>query len=143
MKSEIEKLLVYVFFFIIEDHETRLSQLEEEQSKDRECGELIEMNAELVDKALNILRNAIANQIDWKDIEDIVEEAGDNGDPVLSRIRKLKLDINHFTMLLANPYEQYDSDRYVFFYVWVKHSGPEKLKKSRQKKKRKKTREIK
>ena len=115
MKSEIEKLLVYVFFFIIKDHETRLSQLEEEQSKDRECGELIEMNAELVDKALNILRNAIANQIDWKDIEDIVEEAGDNGDPVLSRIRKLKLDINHFTMLLANPYEQYDYDRYVIF----------------------------
>ena len=73
------------------------------------------MNAELVDKALNILRNAIANQIDWKDIEDIVEEAGDNGDPVLSRIRKLKLDINHFTMLLANPYEQYDYDRYVIF----------------------------
>ena len=115
MKSEIENLLTYVFFFIIKNHETRLSQLEEEQSKDRECGELIEMNAELVDKALNILRNAIANQIDWKDIEDIVEEAGDNGDPVLSRIRKLKLDINHFTMLLANPYEQYDYDRYVIF----------------------------
>ena len=100
---------------LFKDHETRLTQLEVEQSKDRECGELIEMNAELVDKALNILRNAIANQIDWKDIEDIVEEAGDNGDPVLSRIRKLKLDINHFTMQLANPYEQYDSDRYVFF----------------------------
>ena len=122
MKSEIENLLTYVFFFIIKDHETRLSQLEEEQSKDRECGELIEMNAELVDKALNILRNAIANQIDWKDIEDIVEEAGDNGDPVLSRIRKLKLDINHFTMLLANPYEQYDYDRYVIFLDMYKNN---------------------
>ena len=122
VKSEIEKLLTYVFFFINKDHETRLSQLEEEQSKDRECGELIEMNAELVDKALNILRNAIANQIDWKDIEDIVEEAGDNGDPVLSRIRKLKLDINHFTMLLANPYEQYDYDRYVIFLDMYKNN---------------------
>ena len=80
------------------------------------------MNAELVDKALNILRNAIANQIDWKDIEDIVEEAGDNGDPVLSRIRKLKLDINHFTMLLANPYEQYDYDRYVIFLDMYKNN---------------------
>ena len=94
---------------IKKDHETRLQQLEKEQSKDRICGEFIEMNAELVDKALNILRTAIANQIDWKDIEDIVEEAGDNGDPVLSRIRKLKLDINHFTMLLSNPYEEYNS----------------------------------
>ena len=88
-------------------------QLEKEQSKDRFCGELIEMNAELVDKALNILRTAIANQIDWKDIEEIVEEASDNGDPILSRIRKLKLDINHFTMLLSNPYEEYDSSRSV------------------------------
>lgn len=60
----------------------------------------------LVDKALNILRTAIANQMDWKDIEEIVSEAGENGDPILSRISKLKLDINHFTMSLSNPFEE-------------------------------------
>ena len=58
----------------------------------------------IVEKALNILRTAIANQMDWKDIQEIVEEAAENGDPILSRIRKLKLDINHFTMMLSNPF---------------------------------------
>ena len=53
---------------------------------------------------MNILRTAIANQMDWKDIQEIVEEAAENGDPILSRIRKLKLDINHFTMMLSNPF---------------------------------------
>ena len=57
-----------------------------------------------MEKALNILRTAIANQMDWKDIQEIVEEAAENGDPILSRIRKLKLDINHFTMMLSNPF---------------------------------------
>ena len=60
----------------------------------------------VVEKALNILRTAIANQMDWKDIEEIISEAGENGDPILSKIRKLKLDINHFTMVLTNPFEQ-------------------------------------
>ena len=57
-----------------------------------------------MEKALNILRTAIANQMDWKDIQEIAEEAAENGDPILSRIRKLKLDINHFTMMLSNPF---------------------------------------
>ena len=90
---------------IKKDHESRLAQLEVEQAKDRTYGELIELNCDLVDKALNIIRTAIANQIDWTDIEEIVSEAGENGDPILSRIRKLKLDINHFTMMLSNPFE--------------------------------------
>ena len=65
---------------------------------------MIELNSDIVEKALNILRTAIANQMDWKDIQEIVEEAAENGDPILSRIRKLKLDINHFTMMLSNPF---------------------------------------
>ena len=91
---------------IKKDHESRLAQLEVEQAKDRTFGELIELNCDLVDKALTVIRTAIANQIDWTDIEEIVAEAGENGDPILSRIRKLKLDINHFTMMLSNPFEE-------------------------------------
>ena len=95
---------------IKKDHESRLQSLEQEQAKDRRCGELIELNSELVDKALNIIRSAIANQMDWKDIQEIVSEAGENGDPILSRIRKLKLDINHFSMILSDPFEATSSD---------------------------------
>ena len=39
-----------------------------------------------------------------------MSEAGENGDPILSRIRKLKLDINHFTMMLTNPFEDEDEE---------------------------------
>ena len=91
---------------IKQDHLKRLTQLEVEQAKDRTFGELIELNCDLVDKALTVIRTAIANQIDWTDIEEIVAEAGENGDPILSRILKLKLDINHFTMMLSNPFEE-------------------------------------
>ena len=90
---------------IKKDHKNRLQLLEEEQAKDKMYGEVIELNSQIVDKALNILRTAIANQMDWKDIEEIISEAAENGDPILSKIRKLKLDINHFSMMLSNPFE--------------------------------------
>lgn len=43
--------------------------------------------------------------MDWKEIEDLVTEASDSGDPILSRVRDLRLEINHFSMWLSDPYE--------------------------------------
>lgn len=85
------------------DHEKRLSKLHESQTEDIQKAQLIEMNSELVDKAIMIIRSAIANQISWSDIGDIIKEAQLEGDPVAKAIKKLKLDINHFTLLLSNP----------------------------------------
>lgn len=48
--------------------------------------------------------------MDWKEIDELVAEAADSGDPVLSRVRNLRLDINHFSMLLSDPYEEENSD---------------------------------
>ena len=48
--------------------------------------------------------------MDWKEIDELVDEAADSGDPVLSRVRNLRLDINHFSMLLSDPYEEENSD---------------------------------
>ena len=49
--------------------------------------------------------------MDWKEIEEVVSEAADSGDPILSRVRDLRLDINHFSMLLWDPFEQeFDSN---------------------------------
>ena len=53
-----------------------------------------------VDKALLVVRSAIANQIDWAEINAIVKEAQAQGDPVASAIRSLKLESNHMTMFL-------------------------------------------
>jgi hypothetical protein len=45
--------------------------------------------------------SALANQIDWSEIWDLVKEAQANGDQVASLIKGLKLDSNHITMLLG------------------------------------------
>jgi len=48
--------------------------------------------------------------MDWKEIEELVAEASDSGDPILSRVRNLRLDINHFSMLLSDPYQEENSE---------------------------------
>lgn len=85
------------------DHEQRLLKLHSSQTEDIQKAQLIEMNSDLVDKAILVIRSAIANQISWSDIGDIIKEAQLEGDPVAKSIKKLKLDINHFTVLLSNP----------------------------------------
>lgn len=67
---------------------------------DKLKGELIEMNLQIVDRAIQVVRSALANQIDWTEIGVIVKEAQAQGDPVASAIKELKLQTNHVTMLL-------------------------------------------
>uniref|UniRef100_A0A8B9T8F8 Ribosome quality control complex subunit NEMF n=1 Tax=Anas platyrhynchos TaxID=8839 RepID=A0A8B9T8F8_ANAPL len=88
-------------FYIIFFHFTSLQQAQE---VDKIKGELIEMNLEIVDRAIQVVRSALANQIDWTEIGMIVKEAQAQGDPVASAIKELKLQTNHITMLLRNPY---------------------------------------
>ncbi|KAI1237438.1 hypothetical protein IHE44_0013511 [Lamprotornis superbus] len=86
------------------DHEHRLEALQQAQEADKLKGELIEMNLEVVDRAIQVVRSALANQIDWTEIGAIVKEAQAQGDPVATAIKELKLHTNHITMLLRNPY---------------------------------------
>ncbi|XP_074852270.1 ribosome quality control complex subunit NEMF isoform X2 [Carettochelys insculpta] len=86
------------------DHEHRLEALHQAQEIDKVKGELIEMNLDIVDRAIQVVRSALANQIDWTEIGTIVKEAQAQGDPVASAIKELKLQTNHITMLLKNPY---------------------------------------
>ncbi|KAK7945190.1 hypothetical protein WMY93_000918 [Mugilogobius chulae] len=86
------------------DHEHRLEALHQAQEVDRLKGELVEMNLTIVDRALQVVRSALANQVDWAEIGVIVKEAQEAGDPVACAIKELKLQTNHITMLLRNPY---------------------------------------
>uniref|UniRef100_A0A6Q2X1I6 Ribosome quality control complex subunit NEMF n=1 Tax=Esox lucius TaxID=8010 RepID=A0A6Q2X1I6_ESOLU len=86
------------------DHEQRLDALHQLQEVDRLKGELVEMNLAIVDRALQVVRSALANQVDWAEIGLIVKEAQAAGDPVACAIKELKLQTNHITMLLKNPY---------------------------------------
>ncbi|XP_030636380.1 ribosome quality control complex subunit NEMF [Chanos chanos] len=86
------------------DHEQRLEALHHAQEVDRLKGELVEMNLPVVERALQVVRSALANQVDWAEIGQIVKEAQAAGDPVACAIKELKLQTNHITMLLKNPY---------------------------------------
>ncbi|KAF7656630.1 hypothetical protein LDENG_00038720 [Lucifuga dentata] len=86
------------------DHEQRLDALHQAQEMDRVKGELVEMNLPVVERALQVVRSALANQVDWTEIGLIVKEAQAAGDPVACAIKELKLQTNHITMLLKNPY---------------------------------------
>lgn len=70
------------------------------QEIDRLKGELVEMNLLVVERALQVVRSALANQVDWTEIGIIVKEAQAAGDPVASAIKELKLQTNRITMLL-------------------------------------------
>lgn len=70
------------------------------QEVDRLRGELVEMNLPIVERALQVVRSALANQVDWAEIGLIVKEAQAAGDPVACTIKELKLQTNHITMLL-------------------------------------------
>ncbi|XP_051867278.1 ribosome quality control complex subunit NEMF-like [Pristis pectinata] len=93
------------------DLEKRLESLQVNQEYDKLKGELIEINLTVVDKAIEVIRSALANQIDWTEIGSIVKEAQEQEDPVACSIKELKLNTNHITMLLKNPYVTDDEDQ--------------------------------
>uniref|UniRef100_A0A673ZCU3 Ribosome quality control complex subunit NEMF n=1 Tax=Salmo trutta TaxID=8032 RepID=A0A673ZCU3_SALTR len=64
------------------DHVQRLEALHQLQEVDRLRGELVEMNLPIVERALQVVRSALANQVDWAEIGLIVKEAQAAGDPV-------------------------------------------------------------
>lgn len=92
------------------DHEKRMSNLQKSQFSDVEKAQMIEMNLPLIDNAILVIRSAIANQIPWSEIWNIIKEAQSMGDPVARSICELKLDTNHFTIKLKDPFEVPNAD---------------------------------
>ncbi|XP_018579710.1 nuclear export mediator factor NEMF homolog [Anoplophora glabripennis] len=93
------------------DHDQRLEALEKTQNIDKQKAELITRNQELVDRAILAIQTILANQVSWEDINDMVKDAAAKGDPVAKHIKQLKLEINHITLYLTDPYaEPLDSD---------------------------------
>ncbi|VDM40533.1 unnamed protein product [Toxocara canis] len=95
----------------------RIESLELAQAEKREMAELIELNSELVDRALLVIRSAIANQafaylsfldtlfgLSWEMIEEMRKKACESGDPVASAIVGLNLNSNEMLLSLRDPY---------------------------------------
>jgi len=82
------------------DHAKRLEELTKVQEQDKQKAELITRNQALVDNAILAVRSAIANQMPWPEIHELVKAAQLNGDPVASSIKQLKLETNHVALTL-------------------------------------------
>lgn len=46
----------------------------------------------------------------WPDIQQLVKEAQARGDPIASNIKQLKLEMNHITLYLSDPYDSDSSE---------------------------------
>lgn len=95
------------------DQQERIESLELAQVEKRQMAELIELNSDLVDKALLIIRSAIANQLSWEMIEEMRIKASEAGDPIASSIVGLNLNSNEMTLSLRDPYHDDSSPKKV------------------------------
>ncbi|KAG7169666.1 Nuclear export mediator factor Nemf-like, partial [Homarus americanus] len=78
------------------DHERRLQELSNTQKTNESQGHMIELNKDLVDATILVVRSAVANQIDWRQIKELLAEAQGRGDPVAQAIKQLKLENDLF-----------------------------------------------
>ncbi|VDK77613.1 unnamed protein product [Onchocerca ochengi] len=89
---------------VIKDQQDRIAALKVAQMEREEMAELIELNSDLVDKALLVIRSAIANQLSWEAIEEMRVNACEAGNPIAASIIGLNLNSNEMTLLLRDPY---------------------------------------
>ncbi|XP_018801731.1 PREDICTED: nuclear export mediator factor NEMF homolog [Bactrocera latifrons] len=92
------------------DHAKRLDNLTKSQEVDKQKAELITCNQELVEHAIAAVQSLIASQMSWPDIEKVVKEAQADDDPIAGAITKLKLEINHISLRLSDPYKNEEDD---------------------------------
>ncbi|XP_068212813.1 ribosome quality control complex subunit NEMF-like [Palaemon carinicauda] len=95
------------------DHERRLQELMNNQKNNIVRGQLIELNKDLVDGAILVVRSAVANQIDWRQIEELLAEAQAQGDAVAQSIKQLKLKTNTIVLSLGDPFDRDEDDMFL------------------------------
>ncbi|GAB0087506.1 Nuclear export mediator factor NEMF homolog [Sergentomyia squamirostris] len=92
------------------DHAKRIEELTKTQFVDRDKAELITRNQELVDKAILAIQSALANQMSWPDIQELVKVAQAKKDPVALIIKQLKMEVNSIALQLTDPYSNPDNE---------------------------------
>ncbi|VDL18044.1 unnamed protein product [Hymenolepis diminuta] len=93
------------------DQENRLRALKEEQIKDNQKAQLLELNVDLVDRVIMTLNSAIANQTNWKILGEVIEKQKERGDDCVANcIVKLQLSSNQALLHLSDPYQEDDNE---------------------------------
>jgi predicted ribosome quality control (RQC) complex YloA/Tae2 family protein len=83
------------------DQEKRFDSLIEQQESLLEEAQLVEIHADMVEKALQVVNSALDSGMDWDQLEDLVDlEARQNLNPVAMLIHKLDLEHDQMVMRL-------------------------------------------
>lgn len=93
-----------------QDHAQRLDELAKVQLVDRHKAELITRNQALVESVIYAMSALLAKQYSWIDIKDLIKQRQEQKDPIASTIRQLKLETNHITMRLSDPFANLDDE---------------------------------
>lgn len=72
--------------------------------------QLIEYNLDAVDGAINAVRTALAQGLDWKELERLIETETRAGNPVAGMVESLRLDVGRVTLLLSNDLDEEECD---------------------------------
>ncbi|KAF7728253.1 hypothetical protein EC973_006534 [Apophysomyces ossiformis] len=92
------------------EQESRVENLMNQQLTNIRKAQLIEYNLQMVDAAITIIRNAVASQMDWQDLQELVNEEKKRDNPIAQMIDSLKLETNQITLLMTDPEEDMDSE---------------------------------
>ena len=93
------------------DQEKRFASLIEQQESLLEEAQLVELHADMVEKALQVVNSALDSGMDWDQLEDLVElEARQNHNPVAMLIHKLDLENDQMVLRLLQEDVIYDGD---------------------------------
>uniref|UniRef100_A0AC35U2M6 NFACT-R_1 domain-containing protein n=1 Tax=Rhabditophanes sp. KR3021 TaxID=114890 RepID=A0AC35U2M6_9BILA len=84
------------------DHEERLKALLISQVSQKERAQRIEMNVELIDQALLVVQSALANKLNWADLEELTKAGQEQGNPVAMAIAGFDFHNNHVIMKLLD-----------------------------------------
>ena len=91
------------------DQEKRVENLLVQQQKLQEEARLVEIHADVVEKAIQVVNSALDSGMDWDQLEDLVElEKTQNRNPVAMIIHKLDLEHDQMVLELLKEEEMYE-----------------------------------
>lgn len=91
-----------------EDHAKRLETLQETQDLDKRKAELIMAHHNDVQQIILIFQSAIASQKSWQEMQQLVDFARMNNDPLVNKIDSFDLKRNYIILKLQNENEDED-----------------------------------
>ncbi len=79
-----------------------IAGIEETQQKLGNAAALVEMHAEGIDKLAMVINSAVDNDMSWDDIQLMVDEETENGNPIASMVVSLNLEKNQVVVRLGD-----------------------------------------